>query len=102
MRAEQAEFSAGRGRTLALVGLGVGRGGIEQGLQIPVTKAGDAELAAIDSFQLRVIVGIEGVDGSHALTLPTDTVFDRVDTSSNVLLIVDRSQRAVVSVHRIL
>ena len=51
VRAKQAEFSASRGRTLALVGLGVGRGGIEQGLQIPVTKAADVELAVIDSFQ---------------------------------------------------
>jgi hypothetical protein len=51
MSAKQAKFPAGRGRTLALLCLGLWRRRVKQGLQIPVAKAVDLELTAIDGFQ---------------------------------------------------
>ena len=51
MSAKHTKFSANGGRPLALLCLGLGGPGVEQGLQIAVAKAIDLELAAMDGLQ---------------------------------------------------
>ena len=46
VRAEQAQLAADRGRAFTLFGFGLGRGGVEQRLQIAIAKAIDLELTA--------------------------------------------------------